>query len=53
MTLVDRSLEIRWCDPVVVEMDAHSIVKIDADLDRVVGIDAFPEQTFLLADGCQ
>ena len=53
VALVHRAFEVGRCDPVVVEIDAHAVLEIDADLDGVVRVDAVAQEPFLLADGGQ
>src|SRR5439155_20078596 len=51
VALVYRPLEVGRRDPVVMEIDAHAVVEIDAHLHGVVGVDAVAYEAFLLADG--
>ena len=53
VTLVDRAFKIRRRAPVIVEVHAHAVGEIHADLHGVVGVDAVAHEAFLLVDGAQ
>src|SRR6516162_5810685 len=51
VALVHGTFKVGWSDPVIVEVDAHTVLEIHADLDGVISVDTVSLQTALLADG--
>src|SRR5436190_14924983 len=51
VALVYRSFEVGRRDPVVVEVDAHAVIKVHTHLHGVVSVDAVAHEALLLADG--
>ncbi len=50
VALVDRSLEVRRRDPIILKVNAHAVGIIDAHLHRIVSVYTVPGEPLLLAD---
>src|SRR3954453_6454558 len=53
VTLIYRPFEIGRCYPIVMKIDAHPVIEIDANLDCIVGVNPVAFQSLLLANGRQ
>src|SRR3954470_21047405 len=53
MPLIYRPFELRWSDPVVVEINAHPVGVIHSDLNCVVSIYSLPRESLFLPNSRQ